>query len=81
VRSKYPDLGVSVDQYFAALEEQGRAQGRKAAIADMSAILDRLGRGGAPGSAVSGPHLSSEGGPDDPLVALLDRLNDVLSSK
>jgi len=81
VRSKYPDLGASVDQYFAALEEQGRAQGRKSAIADMSAILDRLGSGGAQGSAVSGLHLSSEGGPDDPLVALLDRLNAVLSSK
>lgn len=76
VRSQHPQLAADIQRYFAALEQQGRAAGRKAAMDDISSVL---GVAGASASAGSSP--SSSGSAPDPLVALLDRLVQILSGQ
>ena len=86
VRTKYPGLSGRIEQYFSALEQQGREEGRKAASDEMNAVLDRLAAtagsaeaaAAVPASAYASPS-SGSGGAADPLVALLDRLETVLS--
>ncbi len=79
VRSKYPGLSGRIEQYFAALEQQGRAEGRKAVSDEMNAVLDRLAAVPTTASASASP--SGSGGAADPLVALLDRLETVLAGE
>ena len=64
IRSTYPNLGAQIEEYFVALEQQGKAEGRSAAISDMSAALG-MKASGQPGK--------------DPLAALLDGLESLLS--
>jgi hypothetical protein len=78
VRSQYPHLGSDIESYFVALEEQGRADGRMGAIQEMASVLDRLTGGSSPPQAASTATGSSK---VDPLVSLLDRLEQLLAGK
>jgi hypothetical protein len=78
VRSQYPHLGSDIESYFVALEEQGRADGRMSAIQEMASVLDRLTGGSSPPQAASTAMGSSK---VDPLVSLLDRLEQLLAGK
>jgi hypothetical protein len=77
VRSKYPQLGSDIERYFVALEQQGRTEGRQAAIDEMASVLDRLaGSSSSPQTAATAD--SAKG---DPLVGILDRLQRLLGAK
>ncbi len=64
IRSKYPGLGNDIDRYFAALEQQGKTEGRKAAMDQLSTALGVK---------------DTTDGSMDPLTALLNRLEELLS--
>jgi hypothetical protein len=66
VRSQHPELGVDIERYFVALEQQGKGEGRRAAIDELSSML--------------GVKSSPAGSAVDPLAALLDRLQQILSA-
>ena len=80
VRSKYPDLGATIEQYFTALEKQGRTDGRKAALADLAAVFARLESSNDAGAGLSMANFPT-GTAADPLLALLDQLTELLSEK
>ncbi len=65
IRSKYPQLAGQIEEYFAALEQEGKQEGRNAAISELSAAL--------------GMNAPSGGSARDPLAALLDGLEALLS--
>ena len=65
VRSEHPQLSVDIERYFVALEQQGKGEGRRAAIDELSSML-----------GVKSPPAGSA---PDPLTALLDRLQQILS--
>jgi hypothetical protein len=75
-RSRYPGLGTAIDRYFAALAEQGRAEGRRAAMEGLTAVLARLGMK----DAGSLPVLTANpfAGEPDPLLALFDQVERLL---
>ena len=72
LRSQYPGLGASLDKYFAALSDQGRAEGKAAALADVRGMLDALVTKAPP--QVSNLSQYAAAGQTDPVLALLDLL-------
>jgi hypothetical protein len=77
VRSRYPQLGATMERYFTALAAQKEADGRRAALQDLDGLLARLNASDRPAGAPSFPSYrrSAEG---DPLLALLNRLEALL---
>jgi hypothetical protein len=76
VRSRYPQLNATMERYFTALAAQKQADGRRAALQELDALLARLNALGQPGS----PEFTSyrRGSEPDPLLALLNRLEALL---
>ena len=66
VRSEHPELSADIERYFMALEQQGKGEGRNAAIDELSSMLGVK----SPPAGISA----------DPLAALLDRLQQILSA-
>ncbi len=83
VRLQYPHLGSDIDSYFVALEQQGKMEGRTAAIGELASVLDRLSGGSSAGSQAGTATSSSAAGSArvDPLVTLLDHLQQLLAGK
>lgn len=79
VRSRYPDLGATIEQYFTALERQGREEGRRDAFAQLAGMLARL-KGSPDAGASARPAIASAGQTVDPVLALLDQLDDLLTA-
>ena len=78
VRSQYPKLSSDIERYFVALEQQGKTEGRKAAVDEMASVLDKLSvAGGSPQPTAAGVDSSKT----DPLVSLLDRLQQLLAGR
>lgn len=77
VRSRYPELGATMERYFEALSAQRQEDGRRAALQELDALLARLAVREGAGSA---PALTSyrRGAESDPLLALLNRLETLL---
>ena len=78
IRSQHPQLGSDIERYFAALEQQGRTEGRTAAMNEVASVLDRINGGGNSPLPAATPADSSRA---DPVVSLLDRLQQVLAGK
>jgi hypothetical protein len=77
IRSQYPTLSSDMERYFAALEQQGRAEGRAEAMGQVESVLQGISGDGsrAAPSAVANP-VGTES-----LVSFLDRLQRLLSGK
>jgi len=77
VRSRYPELGATLERYFTALASQKETDGRRTALQELDALLARLTARGQPGTP---PALTSyrRGAETDPLLALLNRLETLL---
>ncbi len=77
VRSRYPELGATMERYFTALAAQKEADGRRSALQELDALLARLSARDRPAGSPSFPSYrrSAEG---DPLLALLNRLEALL---
>jgi len=80
VRSRYPELGATMERYFTALAAQKEADGRQAALQELDVLLARLAERDRPAGAPSSPAFSSyrRSGEPDPLLALFNRLETLL---
>jgi hypothetical protein len=76
VRSRYPQLGATMDRYFEALAAQKELDGRRAALQELDTQLARLTARDQPGT----PAFTSyrRGSEPDPLLALFSRLESLL---
>ena len=76
VRSLYPQLGATMDRYFAALAAQKEADGRRAALEELDVQLARLAARDQPGT----PSFTNyrRGSEPDPLLAMFNRLEALL---
>ncbi|MGO9412523.1 MAG: hypothetical protein ACLQCB_17450 [Spirochaetia bacterium] len=89
IRSQYPTLSANMERYFAALEQQGKVEGRAEAMGEVASMLEDVSSaGGQPGPTASSA--GSQPGPaaaaanpvgTQSLVNFLDRLQQLLAGK
>ncbi len=76
LKSQYPGLGTTLDQYFSALATQSQADGRGEVLKDVNSLLDALASSRKPANAELAKYMSSSQA--DPLASMLERLQALL---